>query len=412
MGKFLMIADDFTGASDAGVQMTKNGFEAHIIFDTADIEPGESEKSYVIDSESRNISAEESYEKVKEIIHSLEKYHFEHYYKKIDSTLRGNIGAELKAELEEVDPDIVVFNPANPDSARTVVEGVLHFNGKRVMETEIMRDPLCLVKDDNLKSMLETELGESVQHIPLENVRNMDFQLDGSRFITFDVMENKDLDHIISFILKQTDKRILWVGSAGMANALFKALHPQYPVLALIGSISDTSRNQVNLAVAEGAQILKLDIEALLNGTEELETVAAKAISKLNAGEDVIIASARELADYHATIMAGKARGMKRNDVAKYTQEMIGRLSTLILKDAKISGCFVTGGDTAISVSRHNHSHGATIREEVLPTVALVLLDGGDHPGLPCVVKGGSIGDENTLVDSIKFIKKYANYLE
>ena len=37
MGKLLMLADDFTGAGDAGVQMTKNGIEAHIIFDTDDI---------------------------------------------------------------------------------------------------------------------------------------------------------------------------------------------------------------------------------------------------------------------------------------------------------------------------------------------------------------------------------------
>ena len=45
MGKFLMIADDFTGASDAGVQMTKNGFEAHIVFDTDDIGTDKSGKS-------------------------------------------------------------------------------------------------------------------------------------------------------------------------------------------------------------------------------------------------------------------------------------------------------------------------------------------------------------------------------
>lgn len=403
MGKFLMIADDFTGASDAGVQMKKNGFEAHIVFDTESIEP---DKSYVIDSESRNIPGEEAYKKIKGIIQNLEKYSFEHYYKKIDSTLRGNIGAELKAELEEVNPDIIVFNPANPDSGRTVVDGILYFNGRRVMETEIMRDPLCLVKDDNLKSMLETEIGESVQHISLSDVREQNFHLDGSRFVTFDTLENSDLDYVVSFILKQTDKKILWVGSAGMANALFKAFRPQLPVLSLIGSISDTSRIQVSKAVAEGAMLVKMDIEALLNG-QELESVAAEAIKGLKEGYDVIVVSARELEDYHAAIMAGKARGMKRNDVAKYTQEMIGRLSSMILKEVEISGCFMTGGDTAISVSQHNHAHGAAICQEVLPTVAMVLLDGGDYPGLPCVVKGGSIGDENTLTESIKFLKNY-----
>ncbi|OUO79675.1 hypothetical protein B5F53_06905 [Blautia sp. An249] len=403
MGKILMIADDFTGASDAGVQMTKNGIDAHIVFDPSDVEPG---KSYVIDSESRNISAEEAYQKVKDILQNVKKYSFEHYYKKIDSTLRGNIGSELKAELEEIHPDMIVFNPANPDSDRTVVDGILYFGGKRVMETEIMRDPLCFVKDDNLKSMIEKEMKETVQHISLTDVRNKSFHLNGSRFLTFDVLDKRDLENVVEFVLKQKDKKILWVGSAGMANALFKAFRPKYPVLSLIGSISDTSRAQVNKALAEGASLVKMDIGDLLKGGN-LETVAEKAISELKAGQDVIVTSARELADYHAAVTEGKSRGMKRTDVAKYTQEMIGKLSSMILKEAKVSGCFLTGGDTAISVSRHNHAHGATIQKEVLATVALVLLDGGDHPGLPCVVKGGSIGDENTLTEAIKFIKDY-----
>lgn len=62
MEKFLMIADDFTGTGDAGVQMSKNGIEARIAFNTDGIDPNE---SYVIDSESRNIPAEEAYEKVR-----------------------------------------------------------------------------------------------------------------------------------------------------------------------------------------------------------------------------------------------------------------------------------------------------------------------------------------------------------
>ena len=88
MAKFLMIADDFTGAGDAGVQMSKNGIEARIAFDTDGIDPTQ---SYVIDSESRNIPAQDAYEKVKSIYQDMEAYHFDHYYKKIDSTIRGNI---------------------------------------------------------------------------------------------------------------------------------------------------------------------------------------------------------------------------------------------------------------------------------------------------------------------------------
>ena len=120
MGRFLMVADDFTGSADAGVQMTKNGIEAHIIFHKEDLDP---EKSYVVDSESRNIPKEDAYKKVKKIYEDFQGYSFDHYYKKIDSTIRGNLKDELDAATEVLQPDLIVFNPANPDSNRTVVDG-------------------------------------------------------------------------------------------------------------------------------------------------------------------------------------------------------------------------------------------------------------------------------------------------
>ena len=155
MARFLMVADDFTGSGDAGVQMSKNGIESYIAFDAKSIDP---KKSYVIDTESRNIPAQEAYEKVKQIYESVQPYQYDHYYKKIDSTLRGNIKAELQAADEVLKPDLIVFNPANPDSNRTVVDGILMMNGVRICETEIMRDPLCLVQQDNLRILLEEEL--------------------------------------------------------------------------------------------------------------------------------------------------------------------------------------------------------------------------------------------------------------
>lgn len=400
MGKFLMFADDFTGAGDAGVQMTKNGIEAHIIFNTDAID---SDKSYVIDTESRNIPPQEAYDKVKKILKDLEGYPFDHYYKKIDSTIRGNIRAELKAADEILKPDMIVFNPGNPDSNRTVIDGTLMMNNVRIRETEIMRDPLCLVKEDNLKILMETEMGEPVQHFYLHQVRSGKLEFDGSRIITFDVIDNKDLDTVVNSVL-ELNKKVLWVGSAGMANALFKSLRPQYPVLSLVGSISETSRRQVREAVSRGAQLVEMNVSELLNGGN-LNLVARNVINGIKMGNDVIVVSAKEHEDYLAAVETGKEKDMTRTEVAKYTQKKIGELSTMILKEVQVTALFLTGGDTAISVSEHNHANGATIKAEVLPIVALIELDGGDYPGLPCIVKGGSIGDTYTLAESIKYVK-------
>lgn len=401
MSKFLMIADDFTGASDAGVQMSKNGIEAHIAFDTDSIDP---EKSYVIDTETRNAPAAVAYEKVKQVYESVLPYSYDHYYKKIDSTLRGNIKEELEAADEVLKPDLIVFNPANPDSNRTVVDGILMMNGVRICETEIMRDPLCLVQQDNLKILLEEKLNVQVQYFTLAQIRNKDLALDGSRFITFDVLENNDINTIVEFILQQK-KKVLWVGSAGMANALFFALKPHFPVLAIVGSISETSRLQARVAVEAGAKLIEVHVADLIRGGS-LESAVEEAVERLNLGQDVLIVSAKEHEDYLDAVDAGKKAGMTRQEVAQFTQKKLGEMSAQILKRAQVCGCFLTGGDTAISVNNHNHAKGAKLIKEVFPIVALIELDGGDHPGLPCIVKGGSIGNPNTIADAIRYFRQ------
>ncbi len=403
MGKILMLADDFTGSGDAGVQLTKNGIEAHIIFDTQKIDP---EKSYVVDTESRNIPAEDAYQIVKEILQNMEPYPYEYYYKKMDSTLRGNLKAEITAAEEVLKPDLIVFNPANPDSNRTVVDGTLLMNGVRIMETEIMRDPLCLVTEDNLEKLMQKEMNEPVTHFSLTEIRENKMDIGDAKIVTFDVLENADMDAVVNYILS-LDKKVLWVGSAGMANSLVKAIRKQYPVLSLIGSISQTSRTQVQVAQEAGATVVEMNIAALLQGGD-INKVAAEAVSLLQDGQDVIVVTAKEHEDYLEAIAVGEQKGMDRIEVAKYTQSCIGKLSTLILKQAKVCGCFLTGGDTAISVNNYNHAHGAKLVDEVLPIIALIELDGGDYPGLPCIVKGGSIGDHDALAKSIAYLKEHA----
>ena len=82
-------------------------------------------------------------------------------------------------------------------------------NGVRICETEIMRDPLCLVQQDNLKILLEEEMQENVQYFTLAQIRNQDLKLDGSRFITFDVLENQDLTTVVRFNFRSEEKSSL-----------------------------------------------------------------------------------------------------------------------------------------------------------------------------------------------------------
>ena len=95
MHEFVILADDFTGANDTGVQVAKRGLPVSVILRAEDIRPGS--ESMVIDSESRVISETDAYNRVYAMASAVEQTGGCRFlYKKVDSTLRGNITAEIK----------------------------------------------------------------------------------------------------------------------------------------------------------------------------------------------------------------------------------------------------------------------------------------------------------------------------
>ena len=65
--KFLVIADDFTGANDCGVQFKEYGLSAVTILDKDNLKRVYDYDVVIIDSETRNMTSEESYGKSAEI---------------------------------------------------------------------------------------------------------------------------------------------------------------------------------------------------------------------------------------------------------------------------------------------------------------------------------------------------------
>lgn len=121
-----VIADDITGALDTGVQFKKWGLNVEIFMDIEEIETSESTDIVITDTESRYDAPETAYDKVYSVAERLTRSGFDIIYKKIDSTFRGNIGAELDALMDVTKEDLVYLCPAYPLNGRTVKSGCLH----------------------------------------------------------------------------------------------------------------------------------------------------------------------------------------------------------------------------------------------------------------------------------------------
>jgi len=146
--RFCVIADDLTGAMDTGVGLAQAGLAAIITFSTATHVVSD---AVVATTDSRAESATEAYRRVKAV---AERFHDHYIYKKIDSTLRGNIAAELQAVLDVTRAEHAVVCPAFPSIKRTVVNGVLLVDGVPVHQTGFARDPVSPVTRSDIAEVL------------------------------------------------------------------------------------------------------------------------------------------------------------------------------------------------------------------------------------------------------------------
>ena len=112
MVKLLILADDFTGALDTGVQFSGKGIRTQVVVSSHWVEPDSDCDVMVIDVETRHVPKEKAYEIVYNVCQQAVKYGIRCFYKKTDSALRGNVGSELQAAADAVSEKNIVFVPA------------------------------------------------------------------------------------------------------------------------------------------------------------------------------------------------------------------------------------------------------------------------------------------------------------
>ena len=150
MVKLLILADDFTGALDTGVQFSGKGIRTQVVVSSHWVEPDSDCDVMVIDMETRHVPKEKAYEIVYDVCQQAVKYGIRCFYKKTDSALRGNVGSELQAAVDAVSGKNIVFVPAFPAMRRITVDGVHYIDGIPVKESVFGQDPFEPVMYDRV----------------------------------------------------------------------------------------------------------------------------------------------------------------------------------------------------------------------------------------------------------------------
>lgn len=389
----LIVADDLSGAADSGVAFAVHGMDTAVVWDGAawggDV--------LVVDTDSRHCPADRAGELAAAALrdHGHERLVF----KKIDSTLRGNLRAEISALAGHGRP--VVVCPASPATGRIVLDGVLHVDGIPLHHT----DSWAVEGSSPPRSVADALRPLTAAAVPLSVLRGPDAAASLAQALTTadvvvcDAVTTEDLRAVVAagFELSRSPH---WVGSAGLAEALASALRPNAhrsrgpavagSTLAVIGSAHAASRAQADVLATRFLHTARLPVHDLLEADEiELTRRSERLSALLDEGDVVVTPHSDRPMD--ATVAHRLNRAL-----ARVCAPASRRAGLLVL----------TGGETARAVLARCGATSLRLLDELAPGV--VLSQTTQSPPTHVITKAGGFGSPHTLHNAIETARSRA----
>jgi uncharacterized protein YgbK (DUF1537 family) len=283
-----IVADDLTGACDTGTLFAGRGPVPVTVWPRRAVEAA----VRVVDTESRALPAAEAAGRVAAV---AGRARTGSWFKKIDSTLRGPIGAEVDALLRTTGIATAIVCPAFPAQGRVVLDRVLLVGGVPVADTPIGRDPQFAGSGSSVVEILRAQLDRALAWIPIDQLRAGSEPLAArlgrlaGTTIVADAETDGDLDALVDAALAVTPTPLL-VGAAGLARALASRLGvlaervelpagPRWLIVA--GSRHPATRRQLREARAAGLTVLATAERAAESRPDALGRLVEQAVAAL-----------------------------------------------------------------------------------------------------------------------------------
>ena len=425
-----IIADDLTGANDTALQFQLRGANTQIVLDpNIEFQNVKNAQTWAISTETRNLSAQEATERVKEATSTLkEKLNLEFFYKKIDSTLRGNIASETLAMLEVLDLDAAIIVPAYPSEGRVTVGGYHLLRGVPIERTELARDIHSPIFESHIPSLLKSQLDIEQQDIvglielstimkgagPILMKLN-ELIKQGKKLIVADSVSITDIEQTILAINK-SEYNILPTGASACAQALgnvwlpdTKNSHiaktiPNLPKFIVSGSATQLTGFQIDKLQKsedfENTYFIELELQTILDGVQD--ELVDRVVNNLGQNNIVAVHTSNLIADFdgfcddtlNAELTKSKLGFMITDFLAELTKRVVEKREVILI---------TLGGETSYKCCRAIDSLQLQMVDEVAPSIALTI----DHKAQWIVAKSGNSGNSGTLLEILKYFEQY-----
>lgn len=433
--KLLILADDFTGALDTGVQLSKNAVKTTVMSnpDTAPVLDNDCQV-LVINTGLRHCSPADAYDHICHLLH-LYKEDFTHIYLKTDSVLRGNISATFKAALTILGKPLY-FIPAFPELGRTTKKATAFVNGQLLENSVFKDDPRTPTLKSNIPEILNDSYEINCQSISPENYENFtETSRTSDTVYIFDCETDHQL-HAIGKILSRENLYDFTAGCAGFAATFtehlpFKKIpspvsKSKKPVLFISGSANAVTLKQLEYARRLDYTVISLSETFISDNYYNIPDSKDKAVykdlsfvntvettvSKLLEGESVILATATNKQELHPAKNIKNSLNSDEslhNYIASYTSSLVKSILDTLDKasvshqsDSYIENLAVFGGDMVAAILEQLNCDQVTAAGEITAGVPLCQIT-YQNRNRTLVTKSGGFGEP----DIIPVIEQY-----
>ena len=409
----LILADDLSGAADCGVACVGAGLDTLVALRNTEEDIAADVLS--LDADTRRMAPGEAAREVDRLIHMLAANREALLFKKIDSTLRGNVGPELAAALNALrdvrsQPTVAIMAPAFPAIGRTTKNGTQFVHGQPLHDLDIWRVQ-GMTGNAHIPEMLHWA-GLKCAVLGLDAIRSGHGKLNvemksAARHADVLVCDAETDDDLVAIAdaSMQLDCSPLWVGSAGLAYQLPRAaglvkargftpgqLQVSGSLLFVIGSLSRNSLEQVRL-LSSMSEIIAICAppEVLVAGEHHPDwpSYASELEHAIQAKQDVVLSPKTEL----------------RIDLAQRRLIAAGLARMAAPLACGIGALVASGGETARAVFESFGVSRLRLFGELEKGIPVSMTENWTKP-LPVITKAGDFGGPDALLECSRFLHR------
>ena len=384
MSEILVIGDDLTGTNATASTYARDGLRAVTVLDpTAPAYLDDSIQVVACSTGSRHMTPARAAQTVDAIVRNY-GHDVRAIVKRVDTTLRGNIGAEIEATLtaaKAMHPEQQVCGlvvPGFPAAHRTTIGGYQLLDGEPILMGPASHDPFTPVRHSSVADIIHEQTLLTTINIGLDIVMGDTSTLtarlaqaaQNAELVIVDSVTDGDQQRIATAAgALESDERSWVVFESGPFGAIYAhalGIRPHVdranPILALIGSPTDLTRLQSDrLEGQPGVDLITIDDPA-----SDVSQLTSRLQASAEAGNTVV--------GIRTTSRGGSAPD------PLHASQMLALIIDLAVECADsmpFDGIYASGGDVAFAVLDAFGARGYEVENEVVPLAVSGKLIGG-----------------------------------